>query len=64
MVTDDTEMLNKSLKQAVWDHFQLFLGTICDFSQFLSFLADFGGFFYLIGEFFERVEGSTFLDDR
>jgi hypothetical protein len=28
---------HKSLKQAVWDHFELFLGTFCDFSPFSPF---------------------------
>jgi hypothetical protein len=46
----------KSLKQAVWDHFELILGTLgtCDFSPFSPY---FGCFFYLIGEKFKRVVG-------
>jgi hypothetical protein len=34
----------KSLKQAVWDHFELNLGTSIDFTPFLPFFDDFGCF--------------------
>jgi hypothetical protein len=54
----------KSLKQAVWDHFELILGTFCDFFHFHLFSLILVDFFYLIGELFERVGGTTFLAER
>jgi hypothetical protein len=41
----------KSLRQAVKDRLKLNLVSFCDFSPFLPFFADFGGFFYLKEKF-------------
>jgi hypothetical protein len=48
----------KSLKQAVWDNLEHILGTLCNFTQFLSFLPILVD---LIGENFERVGGVQFF---
>jgi hypothetical protein len=41
-VTDNTEMHKNSSNRLFWDHFKLIIGTLCDFSPFMYFFADFG----------------------
>jgi hypothetical protein len=47
----------KSLKAAVWDHFELILVTFSYFFAIFAFFRRYCLFFLLTGEFFERVGG-------
>jgi hypothetical protein len=54
----------KSLKQTVYDHFEIVIGFFCKFIAIFTIFRRFRLLFLSIKRFFERVGGTTFLGER